>query len=205
MHDADIATKEQLAEGASSFSPDINSPPTNGLAIPGGSFAQPLRFPFLHPSVSRLRSFTPQHRTRVPSSSTFHTSYGMALSPEPSHFSAISRASSVSVSLDLARECNPLDATHAIVSPPPNTSSVPEIFEHREVFRWTTLRQISSQIYSSLSSKAATILDTRMGRPTVIVTGGLVCVGTDTGRTYIFDFKQQFKFICGPEIPGERC
>jgi hypothetical protein len=204
LNDAEIAAKEQFVEGALSQPPDIHLPTTNALTIPGESFAQRVRFPFLHPSVSRLRSFTPHHRTRIPSSSTLHTSYSRALSPEPSHFSAISRASSVSAPLDVVHEYKLPNVTHAIASPPPTTSRVPELFEHWVVFRWTMLRQISSQIYPPFPSKAAAILDTRMGRPTVIVTGGLVCVGTDTGRTYVFDFKQQFKFICGPETPGER-
>lgn len=90
-----------------------------------------------------------------------------------------------------------------VASPPLSVSGVPGLFEQWEVFRWTTLRQISSQIYSSFSSKAAVILDTHMGKPTVIAAGGLLCIGTDTGRTYVFDFKQKFKFVCEPETPGE--
>jgi len=203
-HECASAPYKKIVEDASSPSPDIHSPSISALKIPGESFPAPVRPPFLHPSVSRLRSFIPHHKARVSSSSTFQTSFSQVLSPEPSHFSAISRASSVSAPLDPVLENTVPEASHPIASPSPAVTGVPELFEHREVFRWTTLKQISSQIYPSFSSKAAAILDTRMGRPTVIVTGGLVCVGTDTGRTYVFDFKQQFKFVCGPETAGER-
>lgn len=150
--------------------------------------------------MSRLRSFVPQHKSRVPSSSTLRSSFSNVLSPDPSHFSAVSRASSVSGAFEHLNGLKSSEGSATILSPPLSNSAsgLPESLSSREVFHWTTLRHISSQIYSS--SKAAAILDTHMGRPTAIVTGGLVCVGTDTGRTYVFDFRQQFKFICGAEI-----
>lgn len=179
------------------------SPLPNTLTLPSDSPLHPRRPPFLHPSVSRLRSFVPQHRSRVPSSSTLQTSRSFAMSPSPSHFSAISRASSVSVPFDLINGQKTPDVVARSPTPQPSeySGAEPHPEAPREVFRWTTLRTVSAQVYSSF--KAAAVLDTHMGRPTVMVTGGLVCVGTDTGRTYIFDFRQEFRFICGPNVDSK--
>ncbi|KAF8309432.1 hypothetical protein DL93DRAFT_2085708 [Clavulina sp. PMI_390] len=205
------------AEMTSDESPPTSaarSPQPNTLTVPNSNDS-PVRTPFLHPSVSRLRSFMPQHRPRVLSSSTMRSSVvSHMLSPEPSHLSALSRASSVAGAMDqpmmTATTLNgfaspglpPMTPRAPSHSPTPSSSAALADAHQppapREVFRWTTLRTVSSQVYSA--SKAAAVLDTHMGRPTVIVAGGMVCVGSDTGRTYVFDFRQQFKFILGPDI-----
>lgn len=187
---------------------------TQLLSVPGQSPAHPIRPPFLHPSVSRLRSSVLNQRGRVPSSSTVRTTLSNAISPDPSHFSAISRASSVS-GPPLPNEYAPNGEAQPKHAPAPlsrhhsdsnsvSTSAAVHTHEpEREVFRWTSLRHISAQVYSPASSaKAQAVLDAGIGRPTVVAAGGLICVGTHTGRTAVFDFRQQFKFICGADVPG---
>ncbi|KAF9510041.1 hypothetical protein BS47DRAFT_1396315 [Hydnum rufescens UP504] len=170
-------------------SPSVRAPLPQISVVPDDSPTHNLRTPYLHPTVSRLRSFVPQHRSRIPSSSTFQTIPSNGFSPDPSHFSAISRVSSasnlnelhnggVAQSLSLS-----LDGVASKYSPPT-----------REVFRWTTLRRLSSQVYPH---KAATVSDSHMGRPTALTAHGVVCIGTDTGRTFVFDFRQELKCVCG--------
>lgn len=158
-----------------------------------------LRPPFLHPTVSRLRSFVPQHRSRIPSSSTVQTFQSNGFSPDASHFSAISRVSSTS-NLNELQNGSPTRPPH--ISLGASYSYIPPSHPEREVFRWTVLRHLSSQIYSS-SAKAAAILDSHMGRPTALAAHGVVCIGTDTGRTFVFDFRQQLKCVCGSEATGK--
>ncbi|KAF8578041.1 hypothetical protein K439DRAFT_1639240 [Ramaria rubella] len=134
--------------------------------------------PFVHPNVSRLRSFVPQQQNR-------HTSSGSSFanaSPSPSHFSAISRTSSLS-NLQSHPE-------------PPEKPREPA----REVFRWTVLRDIGQQIYIR---KATSILGSFHGVPTVLSANGLICIGTDRGRALVFDFKQQLKCVCGVNDASE--
>lgn len=141
--------------------------------------------PFLHPTISRLRSITPQ-ASRSPSVGSLGTvnSY-LGLSTPASHFSALSPTSSQS---------NLPDA------PVPQLDRAAEE-EEREVFRWSQLRSISELIYGQHAQKAAAILGTpNVGSPTVLAANGLICIGTDTGTIVVFDFKQNLKCVCIP--PG---
>lgn len=181
---------EVLSDGTR---PSTSSPLPPIPVVPDDTPSLPSRTPYLHPTVSRLRSFAPRHRTRIPSSSTLHTLHSNGFSPDPSHFSAISRVSSTS-NLNELQNGNAPQPTH--VSVDGSTSEIaPSI---REVFRWTTLRYLSSRIYPH----EAAAVDSHMGRPTALAAHGVVCIGTDTGRTFVFDFRQQLKCVCGSEASG---
>lgn len=41
-----------------------------------------------------------------------------------------------------------------------------------------------------------------LGSPMVLAANGLVCIGTDSGRIFVFDFKQTLKCICGNDGSG---
>ena len=128
--------------------------------------------PFIHPTISRLRSVVPQQQSkRLSSVSSLPNA-----SPSPSHFSAISRASSVS---NLPAHFASQEEPHAL---------------SREVFRWAVLRDISQQIYLR---KASSVLGSFHGLPTALSANGFICIGTDRGRVLVFDFKQQLKCVCG--------
>lgn len=121
------------------------------------------------------------------SNSSLATAHSLArniASPSPSHFSSISRTSSASN----------LHATYS-------HSSHAE--KRQEAFRWTTLRIIGEHVYTKRSSKADAVLGSpALGSPTVLAANGLICVGTDAGRVFVFDFKQQLKCVCGDEASG---
>ncbi|KAH7874770.1 Golgi CORVET complex core vacuolar protein 8-domain-containing protein [Lentinula edodes] len=141
--------------------------------------------PFLHPTVSRLRSYTPQS-SRVPSNSSLGTNALHAASPAPSHFSSMSRMSSVS---------NFHSPSSAGFSDSAAPNGLPKVSD-RDVFKWTELRNISNYIYSAYSSKASSVLGTALGTPTVLSANGLICVGTDDGKICVYDFRQTLKCIC---------
>ncbi|KAI0715216.1 hypothetical protein C8Q76DRAFT_568514, partial [Earliella scabrosa] len=69
-----------------------------------------------------------------------------------------------------------------------------------EVLRWTQLRVLGEHIYAGQGSKASALPGTQSsGSPTELTANGLVCIGTDTGRMLVFDFKQTSKCVCGSE------
>ncbi|KAF5393318.1 hypothetical protein D9757_000645 [Collybiopsis confluens] len=140
--------------------------------------------PFLHPTVSRLRSYTPQ-ASRVPSTSSFGTNALHTASPAPSHFSSVSRTSSIS---------NFHPSSSDGQSRP--LSNGEHRFSDQDVFKWTELKNISHHIYSAYSSKASSVLGTSLGSPTVMAANGLICVGTDDGKICVYDFRQTLKCIC---------
>jgi len=146
--------------------------------------------PFLHPTISRLRSYTPQ-TSRVPSSSsagTFQSRHFDGMSPSPSHFSEISRSSS------------PFNLATSTGQDVANRHTQSE----REVFRWTQLQNVGHHIYAKRSNKAASVLGSiALGSPMVLAANGLICVGTDSGRVFVFDFKQTLRCICGNDASGE--
>ncbi|KAI0058100.1 hypothetical protein BV25DRAFT_1811403 [Artomyces pyxidatus] len=153
--------------------------------LPGGTPSKFTRS-FLHPTVSRLRSYTPQ-ASRQPSTTsvvTFQSNVVEALSTPPSHFSDLSPMSSTA-NLHSTVEKHEL----------PTNGHTPS---ERDVFRWTQLHNIGTYIYSKPSAKASTLLGSPPpGAPFVLAANGLICIGTDTGRVFVFDFKQTLKCICG--------
>ncbi|EIN11934.1 hypothetical protein PUNSTDRAFT_62414 [Punctularia strigosozonata HHB-11173 SS5] len=100
------------------------------------------------------------------------------ISPEPSHFSAISRSSSLS---NLRAAATNIYAGH-----------------ERPIFLWTNLRSISEHVQPNTSQKASTLLGSSLtGTPTVLSANGMICIGTSSGKTWVFDFKQTLKCVCG--------
>lgn len=137
---------------------------------------------FLHPNISRLRSYTPQS-SNAPSSNSQSRLFEGA-SPSPSNFSEISRSAS------------PLDSRAN--SHPPHDNSHTQLA--RDAFRWTQLRNIGHHIYAKTSLKASAVLGSiALGSPMVMAANGLICIGTDSGRVFVFDFKQTMRCICGNE------
>ncbi|EPQ57241.1 hypothetical protein GLOTRDRAFT_73888 [Gloeophyllum trabeum ATCC 11539] len=186
----------QVSRDDTPSTPSVSSPTRlspSRMASPGptgvpGTPSRQVR-PFLHPTISRLRSFTPQ-ASRNPSttgSAITLQSYGHgAASPAPSHFSAISRSSTPST-LDQYTE-RPGVTNHQSEA-------------DRQVFKWTVLQTISDLLFAKkLTQKAAAVLGSpSLGSPTVMAANGLICIGTDSGRIVVFDFKQSLKAVCGNE------
>jgi hypothetical protein len=159
------------------------SPGINGVSSPQTSR------PFLHPTVSRLRSSP--YSSRLPSNGSVenqHSNIPDGVSPSLSYFSSMSRVSSVS-NLHTASSDNPqVDS----ISPP-----------DREVFKWTELRNITQHLFPTSVHKASAVLGSpTSGSPTVLAANGLICLGTSTGKIYVYDFRQTLKCICGDDSSG---
>lgn len=177
----------------SSKTPLPSTPPTRMPSHIGNGTSPhaPLARPYLHPSISRLRSITPQP-SRTPSAAsaaTLHSHLHESVSAAPSHFSALSRSSSVT---NLSAHFAHGESLRVQAQPP------------REVLRWSQLRLIGENIYAVQTPKASSLLGAQSsGSPTVLAANGLICVGTDMGRVLVFDFKQTLKCICGNESSGK--
>ncbi|KAF8893789.1 Golgi CORVET complex core vacuolar protein 8-domain-containing protein [Infundibulicybe gibba] len=145
--------------------------------------------PFLHPTVSRLRSHTPQS-SPVSSNSWTRTSFTPeSTSHTPSNESSLSRISSLS-----NLQIYPLGLVESAAAKPPTHSGVLA----REVFRWTELQDITRHAYSSKIPKASSVLGSlSLGSPTVLAANGFICIGMDSGKICVYDFKQNLKCICG--------
>jgi hypothetical protein len=139
--------------------------------------------PFLHPTVSRLRSFVPQS-SKVDSNEDSLTSQSRGgASPATSGFS-ISRRSSTS---------NSPYKRNGTVSPG----------KTQEVFKWTELNVITQTVYSKASQKASAVLGAPLlGSPTVLAANGLICIGTTEGKIAVYDFKQTLVCVCDSTMPG---
>ncbi|KAJ7497350.1 Golgi CORVET complex core vacuolar protein 8-domain-containing protein [Mycena latifolia] len=161
--------------------PRVRSPSLNG------SPSKLLARPFLHPNVSRLRSYTPGSR---PVSSASLGSHFFDASPSPSHLSAISRVSSLS-------NLHTPSSSEAPIGVRGSTAA-------REVFRWTQLRNITHHMYAPKAAKASSLLGPpSLGSPTVLAANGLICIGTDNGTICVYDFKQSLKCVCGNDVAGK--
>ncbi|KAF4598582.1 Vacuolar protein sorting-associated protein 8 [Pleurotus pulmonarius] len=132
---------------------------------------------YLHPSVSRLRSFTPQS-SRVQSPGTGMVNSHSILFNSQS-LSRASSSSNLHSQSSAERQDDP--ANH----------------DEREVFRWTQLRNITTHLYSHKASSVMGNLS--LGSPTTLAANGLICIGTDEGRICVYDFQQDLKCICGDE------
>ncbi|KAF8444650.1 Golgi CORVET complex core vacuolar protein 8-domain-containing protein [Boletus edulis BED1] len=133
--------------------------------------------PFLLPSVSRLRSYIPKSPRSEPS-------YSLSDIPTPLGFASTSSRVS-----DISRSSTPGAGKGTWRG---------HLKVEREVFRWTVLHNVGNQLYGNRPSKAAIVLGaSNLGSPTVLAANGLICVGTDVGRIFVFDFKQTPLAICG--------
>jgi hypothetical protein len=172
--------------------PRIESPTPGPQQVP----STPLT-PYLHPTISRLRAFTPQattsHVDSPASNATFRSRDFNGLS-SPSHFSDMSHSSCPSEQRDVSAQ-RPDQTSHS----------------DREVFRWAQLRSITNTIYPPTKSppKAKAVLGSvldgsspDMGSPRVLAANGMVCIGTSMGRVYVFNFKQSLRCVCGGENSG---
>ncbi|KAK0226218.1 Golgi CORVET complex core vacuolar protein 8-domain-containing protein [Armillaria fumosa] len=155
------------------------------MSTPDLAGSNGLARPFLHPNVSRLRSFTPQS-SRISSPTSGPVNHAPASSP--SHFS-LSRVSSLS-NLHTA---SGTEENGTSSSKPP----------HTDVFKWTELRVIEQQLKAK-SPKVSSILGSPfLGSPTALAANGLICIGTEEGRICVFDFKQKLVCVCGTEATGK--
>lgn len=131
--------------------------------------------PFLHPTISRLRSSPSQPLSRIPSPTTVRSTSHEFSPPESSHFSALSHE-------EQAHQNGHSD---------------------REVFHWNHLGLISKFMVAQSNSKVSNILGSpNLGSAMVLAANGLICIGTQTGLIVVFDFKQNMKCICGTEVAG---
>ncbi|KAF8630633.1 hypothetical protein AX15_002784 [Amanita polypyramis BW_CC] len=146
-----------------------------------------LRRPFLHPSVSRLRSYTPGPVSRTASDLSFvSTRTPPGATSISSHFSSMSHES-------------PL-LTHNVTTP---DTARKENSKEWEVFKWAELGSITQRFYSTPSQKANDVLAMRpASNPTVLAANGLICIGMVDGSVYVFDFMQTLKSICGADLNG---
>ena len=81
-------------------------------------------------------------------------------------------------------------------------------YVEREVFKWTPLHAISHDVYAKQPPKLSSVLGRLPpGSPTVLAANGLICVGTESGKIYVYDFKQTLKCVCGTDQSCEpiRC
>lgn len=149
--------------------------------------------PFLHPAVSRLRSYTPQ-ASRLASSDSLLTGsqshfFDTASPPPPSLFSSLSRISSSSN----------LQAPQA----PSKESQSQQLKPGLDVFKWTDLQTISHTVFSRASQKASNVLGASLlGQPTVMTTNGFICIGTTEGKVVLYDFMQSPIAVCESNVPG---
>ncbi|KAL0574961.1 hypothetical protein V5O48_007006 [Marasmius crinis-equi] len=172
---SNLQSHEVLSQDAMSTSEfDSPRPRYSGLVDESSGLARP----FLHPTVSRLRSFTPQ-ASPVPSATSQSNIFPGTSSP--SHFSSMSRMSSIS-----NLRSGTSDSVDGKSSKQPKS----------EVFQWTELRNISHHVYSSYSTKPSSVLGAASGSPTVLAANGLICIGTDDGKIIVYDFKQTLKCVC---------
>ena len=157
-------------------------------SLPNGAPTSLSLRPFLHPTISRLRSYTPN--ASPASSATSAPSAFRGVSPVPSSFSTLSPGSSSAHLSGVEKHDFPQSNGH--------------IHDTREVFRWTQLRSLANQIFARPPQKAQAVLGAAaVGTPTVLAANGLICIGTDNGRVLVFDFKQTLKCVCGDPASGE--
>jgi hypothetical protein len=158
------------------------------MSTPDSSFPSfKLARPFLHPTVSRLRSYTPQS-SRVASNESSVASHSHLFDGTSPSLYSISRVSSISNSQ------LPLKGGEI---------QWDETYHDRKVFMWTELQTVTHLMFSKASQKASTVLGAPLlGSPTTMVTNGLICIGTTEGKVVVHDFKQSLLCVCESNISG---
>ncbi|CAK5265748.1 unnamed protein product [Mycena citricolor] len=186
--DVPLEQDDEVIPSLSVSSAGILTPPRADSPSLNGTPSKLLSRPFLHPNVSRLRSYTPGSRPMSSASFGSVNSHFFDASPSPSHFSSISRASSPSNMYTPSSSDAPVKNKQARTE--------------REVFRWTPLRSITQHAFGP--KKATSVLgNSSHGAPTVLAANGLICIGTDTGSICVYDFKQTLKCVCGEDTAGK--
>jgi hypothetical protein len=151
---------------------------------------------FLHPTISRLRSYTP-HASPGSSATSAHSAL-RGVSPAPSSFTLSPGSSSSAL---VALPYLPGTGNHDVPFPHTNGHDPAGA---REVFRWTHLRALEPHLFARPSNKAQAVLGAAVpAGPTVMSANGLICIGTESGRVLVFDFKQTLRCICGDPAAGE--
>lgn len=163
--------------------------------------------PFLHPSVSRLRSRSVFARTPESSSVSSSTNFG---SHSPSQ---LLTNSSLHTPSDISNDTSQSSTTHLSTASQlhSRTQSHREFLNavlqstENEAFRWTSLHLIGKDLFASTAvKKAMTVLGARgFKKPTVLVANGNVCIGTSDGKILVYDFRQNLRCICGDESSGK--
>ncbi|KAH9961560.1 Golgi CORVET complex core vacuolar protein 8-domain-containing protein [Russula dissimulans] len=187
------STSQTLSPSTTSAS--LSSPSAMPSSLPNGApaYSTPSKHSplFLHPTISRLRSYTPHASPTTSATSANSALRGISPSPVPSSFSTLSPGSSASANIPLPGIA---EAKGDFAQMNGHDSS-----DAREVFRWTHLRALGAYLSPPHpSNKAQVVLGApAVGTPTVMAANGLVCIGTESGRILVFDFKQTLRCICG--------
>jgi len=143
---------------------------------------------FLHPTILRLRSYLP-HAPPTSGTSANLAFHGVSLSPVPSSFSTLLPGSSSSTNI-------PLPGTTDVKGDFAQTNGH-DSSDAREVFQWTHLCTLGAYLFlPHPSNKVQAVLGApAVGAPTVMAANGLICIGTESGRILVFDFKQTLRCI----------
>jgi vacuolar protein sorting-associated protein 8 len=147
---------------------------------------------FLHPSTSRLRSYM-THASPVTSVTSANSPlHRISPSPAPSSFTLSPGSSSAHLPLGAAEK---RDLSQANGHDPSDA---------REVFRWAQLHALGTHLPARHpSNKVQAMLGaSAVGAPMVMAANGLICIGTESGRILVFDFKQTLRCICGDPSSG---
>lgn len=181
-NEVDDAALQQYHKQVSLEASPVSSPPPPPTMVPDEDLPSQDHLhpvvqapqPFVHPSVSRLRSFLPSSPVQ---------SANLGLPPG---------------SLTPAGGYSPLSHTSNISRVSTPTRCDGGLTVDGETFKLTSLQIATSQLFGKRQSKAALLLGaSKLGTPTVLAANGLICVGTDTGHIYVFDFKQTLLCMCG--------
>ncbi|KAK4684678.1 vacuolar protein sorting-associated protein 8, partial [Tremellales sp. Uapishka_1] len=163
------------------------------------------RTPYLHPTVSRLRS-----HLRTTSSST-----QQSLSSQPpnlAHHRAASHFSQISISRSESFSTVSAAGRPQLATPVDAVTPEKDISKQGPAFTFHPLRQLSSHLFSKKGSgtaspigrKAGSILGIQeekdsFGKPTVLDVRGMVAVGTESGWVLVYGFGQELKCLLGSE------
>jgi hypothetical protein len=187
------STTQTLSPSTTSAS--LSSPPAMSSFLPNGaSLSTPskLSASFLNPSTSRLRSYM-THASPVTSVTSANSPlHRISPSPVPSSFTLSPGSSSAHLPLGAAEK-------HDLSQANGHGSS-----DAREVFRWAQLHSLGTHLPARHpSNKVQAMLGaSAVGAPLVMAANGLICIGTESGRVLVFDFKQTLRCICGDPSSG---
>lgn len=180
-------------------SPSISSSSYRN-ADQSGSNLSPMRLkrqsttPYVHPSISRLRSHMRSSSSNSQASLSGRPAH-LLHNRIPSHFSQISLARSDSTS-----------NMSSVLNPPP--ASIPAPKSEDPAFAFHPMRQLSAHLFSKRSGgRAAKQAEEgpqiALGKPTVMAVKGAIAVGTDNGYVAVYSFNQELRCILGTQATSE--